>query len=169
MISLSFYSWSNHRKLAKCFPKIVVRMKDGNVTSKRRTSTTTRTTTTMTTPKKKDEYKFIAICVRCCRKTIIIETASLFTCRFSNAVHNENYHFSLVDAFFSSSWTPQWFMIFDGIVCSNMIYIKRKTICEDNKTGKKQSKANQTNEIEEGKKKLRHSQWMQCNEKERRP
>lgn len=39
-------------------------------------------------------------------------------------------------------FSTRWFMIFDGIVCSNMIYIKWKTIYEDNKTAKRTNERN---------------------------
>lgn len=80
------------RKLVKCAPTIVVYVKDENVTS----------THSLRTRTKKISNKFIAMmCVRCCKRTIILETASIYVSHF-NYAHMEYYHFSLV-YFFSSS------------------------------------------------------------------
>lgn len=99
------------------------------------------------------ELKFIlqCECVRCCRRMIIIEVQFLFIRGFLAQHHQQHTltHMHKIITFrllnhqkkgrerkkriFSSASTACWFMIFCGIVCWNMIYLKWKTIYENNK------------------------------------
>lgn len=114
------------RKLVKCAPTIVVYVKDENVTS----------THSLRTRTKKISNKFIAMmCVRCCKRTIILETASIYVSHF-NYAHMEYYHFSLVYFFFFVAifffyYSDLWISV--ALYAGNMIYLKWKTIYEDNK------------------------------------
>lgn len=76
----------------------------------------------------KKDWRIHCDIVRRCKKTIIIETATPFTCRIFTVCTTENYHFSLARwGFFFVHRDDLWFSV------ANMIYIKWKTIYEDSK------------------------------------